>query len=316
MCVWGDLKKDEVPEKSLRLTKDSLKRSCYPKIDRHALSLPRCLVRIPVILIMSAATSAVTVKLLSGDLLEIEIRPEETYLSFYRLLHESLPEEIRPLTYYQLTLLLGEDLVPLTNQKAILSYDQPYLLLIDTYYYRIELDSNEDLARALDLNRQIDYDAFRVRINKVETKEQEDDKLLEDIFEEENTWILYDKFLRKYRDCEGIDVMWDMEDNGYEFIEFHLPVDKPYYTHNQLIDYLVDRYSTLLSPSLAGLRHMRTQFEKELETLEKWLSSPTIGEALQMFHRNSHEDEEEEETHWNRHHELQLFMQALGDMNH
>jgi len=62
----------------------------------------------------------ITVKLLVGDLMEIEVPDQVSYGDMYILIRESLPADIRPISVHLMNLMLGEDLVPLTCETSVI----------------------------------------------------------------------------------------------------------------------------------------------------------------------------------------------------
>ena len=84
----------------------------------------------------SVATVPVTVQLLSGEQLIMEVLPFEFYIHLYHRIKERLPEEVRPRCISQMCLLLGGEMVP--YHQMVKASEEVYHLLIDPTVYKIK----------------------------------------------------------------------------------------------------------------------------------------------------------------------------------
>jgi hypothetical protein len=100
---------------------------------------------------MSAATVPVTVKILSGDILSLDVPANSTRRQFYGQVYFDLPEEVAPLEDYQMILLRGPSEEEEEGQgKELPSDDKPlhpqegemFCVIMGTDEYRLELQSN------------------------------------------------------------------------------------------------------------------------------------------------------------------------------
>ena len=75
---------------------------------------------------------------MTGDLLELEVRENETYRSLYILIQEALPEEIRPESLSQMNLLLDGELVSISHAPvSVEDVGREYQLLLDDTSYHV-----------------------------------------------------------------------------------------------------------------------------------------------------------------------------------
>lgn len=89
---------------------------------------------------MSFMSDSITIQLLSGDLVEVEVYPNDSYLLLYLRVFNQLPEELRvPGGLDAMILLLNEELVPLCHLVAEIS-KEIYYLFIDTMSYKVFVD--------------------------------------------------------------------------------------------------------------------------------------------------------------------------------
>ena len=213
---------------------------------------------------MSATTSSVSVsatasiKLLTGDLITIEVREGESYYSMYRQIQEALPEEIRPLSLNQMNLLSEGELVPMSQEPAIVSAE--YLLVLDDVSYRLSVEqcSYEGIDLA-DADRP-SYTVLDVSITRYVTLNHSIGSNL--------CQVLYDNQTKTYRDLDGVEQSRDDERSRYADLDVFLP-EGGALTREQMVDVLMRRVDQKLSPSLAMLRAMRAHLDTGFTHEEK-----------------------------------------------
>jgi hypothetical protein len=206
---------------------------------------------------VSASTTA-SIKLLTGDLITIEVCEGESYHSMYRQIQEALPEEICPLSRNQMNLLLEGELVPMTNEPAVVFPE--YLLVLDDVFYRLYISqcSYEGIDMA-DADRPT-YLVLDVELKRYVTHNH---SIGSDFCQ-----VLFDNQTKTYRDLEGVEQSRDDERSRYADLCVFLPEGSAL-TREQMIDVLMRRVDQELSPSLAMLRAMRADLNAELAHEEK-----------------------------------------------
>ena len=221
------------------------------------------------------ASSNITIKLLTGDLMVVEVRFEETYQSLYRLIREALPEEIRP-SLSQMNLLLYGELVPMTSAPVLLS-EEVYLLVLDAHRYSIRLSATpyHAIDLAVDEDDHAVYELIHIVVDKKSRQETE-----RGVY---SAPLLYHAERKRYYDMDGIQMQWVDEHHDDEF-GIHLPQEKVGYTQGEMITYLMRKMEHLY-PSMAMARAMRDELKEEMIRLEEhypsWEDSLRYGEEEQ-----------------------------------
>ena len=205
----------------------------------------------------ATASSNITIKLLTGDLMVVEVRSEETYQSLYRLIKEALPEEIRPESLSQMNLLLDGELVPMTSAPVRLS-EEVYLLVLDAHRYRISLRATPYHAINMAVDEDDVYELAHIVVDKKSRQDTE-----RGVY---SAPLLYHTERKRYYDMDGIQMQWadGRHDNDFGV---HLPQEKVGYTQRKLVNYLMSRMEHL-HPSMAMARAMRTELMEEMIRLE------------------------------------------------
>lgn len=86
---------------------------------------------------MSAVLDSITIQLLTGDYIQVEVHPTDSYLRLYLRVLNQLPEDLRvPGGLDSMILLLNGELVPSSNLVAEIS-KEIYYLFIDTTSYKV-----------------------------------------------------------------------------------------------------------------------------------------------------------------------------------
>lgn len=229
----------------------------------------------------------ITIKLLTGDLMVVEVRFEETYQSLYRLIQEALPEEIRP-SLSQMNLLLDGELVPMTSAPVLLS-EEVYLLVLDAHRYSISLRATPYHAINMTVDEDDVYELAHIVVDKKSRQGTE-----RSVY---SAPLLYHTERKRYYDMDGIQMQWVDEHHDDEF-GVHLPQEKVGYTRREFVNYLMSKMEHL-HPSMAMARAMRTELMEEMICLEEhypsWEDSLGYGEEEE---EEQEQEEQEQEPHW------------------
>lgn len=230
----------------------------------------------------AAATATITIKLLTGDLMVVEVRQEETYYSLYHRVLEALPQEIRPASVGQLNLMLDGELVPMSHapyrgascphlqggmSHAPVSYlqgeesDETYHLLIDSTQYVVRVQGR--LYQAIDLPQDLP-----VRNTYTVLNVQVEEKTGFDFKEKMSIPVLYEPNTHQYYDLDGVEQEWIQWRNDEE-LGVYLTHANPSLSDVGMIDLMMERMEKKLSPSLAMLRAMRKALEDEVTGMEE-----------------------------------------------
>jgi hypothetical protein len=176
----------------------------------------------------------------------------------YRQIHEALPEEIRPLSLNQMNLLLEGELVPMTQEPAVVSPE--YLMVLDGVSYGLSISqcSYEGIDMADD--DRPTYLVLDVELTQYVTQFHS--------IGSEVCQVLFDNQTKTYRDLEGVEQSRDDERSRYADLCVFLPEGSAL-TREQMIDVLMRRVDQELSPSLAMLRAMRINLDTGFAHEEK-----------------------------------------------
>ena len=236
----------------------------------------------------ATASSNITIKLLTGDLMVLEVRSEETYQSLYRLIKEALPEEIRPESVNQMNLLLDGDLVPLTSAPVL--SEGEYLLVLDAYRYRVRLSPTPYHAFDLTMDGP-DRDVYEFIHLVVDKKSRQDTE--RGIY---SSRLLFHTERKRYYGLDGIELEWAEGLNYEDELGVYLPQEKVGYTQGEMVTYLMSKMEHLC-PSMAMARAMRTELKEEMRMLDAYY--PSWEDSLRYGEEEEEEEEEkEQEQHW------------------
>jgi hypothetical protein len=165
------------------------------------------------------------VRLLTGEILEVELRPQETYRSMYETLWNALPKDIQPTTIYQMNLLLEEELIPLNDRIASVS-EKIYGLLIDPILYDVRLTQRPFDAIVLS-NRTFDQHYLLTAV--IESNEQ---KISFD--------LLYNQESNRFYDPRNDEIEWEWKEGcrGYrdDAVHFWINPEASYFDGSTYFD--------------------------------------------------------------------------------
>lgn len=201
----------------------------------------------------------ITVQLLTGYQLAVDVHSNHTYLQLYQSLWEQMPIEIRPETLDQMNLLLEGELVPLSHVVAEVSQEMYYLLL-DTIWYEVIVRVTSHDAVNHNHPMEKTYSVLQWTIKTHYSTEEKEIYL---------DTLLYDNDIRRYYSIQTIPHEWAT--NRYGENKLHLWIE-PYHCGMSDIDivhYIVNHCEHLLCPSLAGKRSIQDQLEAEFTTFEE-----------------------------------------------
>jgi hypothetical protein len=193
--------------------------------------------------------STFRVRLLTGEILEVEFRPQETYRSMYQTLWNALPEDIQPTSIYQMNLLLEEELVPLNDCMASVS-EKIYGLLIDPISYDVRL-TKRPFDAIVSTNSAFDaFDQHYVLTVVIVSNEQ---KFTYD--------LLYNQKSNHFYDPHNDEIEWEWQEGcrGYreDAVHFWINPDAPYFDGSIMSVVLVARSKEYVEFSMAGERTVR-----------------------------------------------------------
>lgn len=212
---------------------------------------------------------SITIQLLSGDRMEVEIHPQETYHQMYQKIWETLPKEIRPREVSQLNLMLEGEFIPMSYSVAEIS-EEVYYLFIDTTRYKLRLETyaehvvDERFYQGRMEERKV-YEAYRVCMTIYEDAGQKVTIRLDYV-----DIILYDRTARMYYSLDMKGYLFS-EDLLYDDDELTVGMDESIVSVDSMamLLQLMDRVEEKYQPSLAGRRKIQEQLEGELTTMEE-----------------------------------------------
>ncbi len=188
------------------------------------------------------AVQEITVRLLSGEHLNVEVRSCNGY-ALYRAVRMALPDEIRPYDVHEMTLFLQGEMVPKGYETIVLS-EETYDLLVDAVRYEVWLDDKEYDART---NRNAKtYHFFEVVVECIGEEEEKSIRFP----------LLFDPDTGGYYDLDGV----DQEQDGDE-VYVELPEDAREMTGVEIISVLMSHLRERESPSVAGEAYLRDELE-------------------------------------------------------
>lgn len=250
---------------------------------------------------MASASSAsltapiMTVKLLTGEILSLELDARETYTGVYHLLWMNLPLDIRPDSIYQMNLMNGEELVPVGQEIAVLDLDIVYVLLLDPSGYLVSFGKEKFVDSAVHENhlayQPLYYTPLLLSVSKYREGVMGE---VESTLEE---WHLYDPETDRYTDLVDIKQEW-IEWRDEVELAVEIPADKTVKSREEMIDFLIQQVTDCFQPSLAGLRWIRMKLDAELDRLEETDGIQTARWAGHHYH----EDEDDEVGFHGRYH--------------
>jgi hypothetical protein len=200
--------------------------------------------------------STFRVRLLTGEILEVEFRPQETYRSMYQTLWNALPEGIQPTSIYQMNLMLEDDLVPLNDSIASVS-EEIYGLLIDPIPYDVRLTQRPFNAVVL-TNRT--FDRHYVLTVVIESNEQ---KFTYD--------LLYNQVSHHFYEPRNDGIEWEWKEGcrGYRdhAVHFWIYPYAPYCDASIMSVVLTSRSKEYIEFSMAGERGVREKLKRLLSVI-------------------------------------------------
>ena len=209
-----------------------------------------------------SSMSSITIKLFSGDIIEVELHQQESYFSIYRQIWEALSDDIRPSSVYQMNLLLRDELVPCDNYQAEIE-PEIYFLFIDPLQYNLKIrqKSFDTVVRTympdypkyttLTVTIEINKDGQRIKTHNFDILYNLDERCCYDLNESE----------------------WEWQDGcrGYRNDEVHvwLSPECYYYMGSDLLFIMIQsEFDQDQLPSIAGERSIQDQFDEELRALD------------------------------------------------
>ena len=197
--------------------------------------------------------STFRVRLLTGEILEVEVRPQETYRSMYQTLWNALPEDIQPTSIYQMNLLLEEELVPLNDRMASVS-EKIYGLLIDPISYDVRL-TKRPFDAIVPTNRT--FDRHYVLTVVIVSNEQ---KFTFD--------LLYNQVSHRFYEPRNDGIEWEWKEGcrGYreDAVHFWIYPEAPYFDGSNIPVVLTSHSKEYIEFSMAGERGVREKLKKLL----------------------------------------------------
>jgi hypothetical protein len=212
------------------------------------------------------------IKLLTGDMMEIEVPSGIKYDEIYVLIREALPVELRPYSIHQMVLLLEGELVSMERETAIIHPEATYLLFIDPERYFVNLCTYHDCLVVVDRNHNDGGNHFIPFHFVIKRKVGGDWETLLD------EWHLCREEYGGYIDLVDIEQEWRVRDDENE-LHISLPREKAIFSLKEMHDFLVTRVETLFQPSLAALRVIRQDVENGLDEIDKEWNSERFDEA-------------------------------------
>ena len=237
---------------------------------------------------MAAASPTMSVKLLTGEILSLELDARETYTGVYHLLWMHLPLDIRPDSIYQMNLMNGDELVPIGQEIAVLDLDIVYVLLLDPSGFLVSFGKESGVSGAVHENHQphqpLYYTALHLSISQYkEGVTGEVDCTLDE-------WHLYDPETDRYTGLVNVATEW-IEWRDESELAVEIPADKPVMNRSEMIEFLLQGVMDGFQPSLAGLRWIRMKLDAELDRLEETDGIQTARWAGHRYHEDQEDDE-------------------------
>jgi hypothetical protein len=236
----------------------------------------------------SASTNMLSVKLLSGDILHLEVDSLETYEGIYHMVWENLSEEIRPVSIWQLNLMCGEELVPIARTPAVMDYNTVHLLLIDAEFYHLSFRTEPKISSAVHErhlpNQPLNYLPLHLTVI------QEREQAWSSQFDE---WHLYDQETDRYTDLVDVKQEWLEWRGGEEYeLDVEIPPEKPVKDFEEMLHFLVQRIGQHFQVSLAGQRWLEEKLREEMLRVEERYSTQSYDwEGQGPYHEDEDEDD-------------------------
>ena len=224
------------------------------------------------------------VRLLTGEILEVELLPQDTYRSMYQTLWDALPEDIQPTSIYQMNLLLEEELVPLNDRIASVS-EEIYGLLIDPIPYDVRL-TQRPFDAIVSTNSAFDQHYLLTVV--IESNEQ---KISFD--------LLYNQKSNHFYDPHNDEIEWEWQEGcrGYreDAVHFWINPEAPYFDGSIMSVVLVGRSKEYVEFSMAGERAVREKLVKLLSDVNArdlpWYNDVNPYYPYQDSYRYQQDDE-------------------------
>lgn len=201
------------------------------------------------------ASQFITVQMMTGEQLEVEIEQRMTYEQLYVAIHAQLPEEIRPDFLSQMNLLLHGELVPCCDDRVV-PHSDVYYLLLDPALHLVEFDRAP--CDVWDHGTQSAMECFRVIIREEETKEE---TCL-------GTFVYHPR-QRYYLPLEDVEHEWVQNRHGDEELVLWMRPNQPCMDSIGMVEHLMGLADSRLELFLSAREYMRTDMEDELTTFEE-----------------------------------------------
>lgn len=215
----------------------------------------------------TATATRISIRLMTGDVLEVSVPPNVSYNVLYELVRKALPLEIRPFTTDKMNLMCGEELVPIGWEEAVLDQEGSYLLLIDAYDSHVQITAYNNMD-IWDRDPQYGEGAY------IECHEYVSVQMECSCGYEANQsfveWYLYHRSTQTFLDitdvltkCKGRRENVDDEGSLY----FSIPRERHHLSLQEMETVLLRRMEEKCQPSLAGLRVLSHRLHEGLEKI-------------------------------------------------
>ncbi len=205
------------------------------------------------------SAASITVQLLTGDRLEVEVSPQESYRRLYDRVWDQLPEDLRCGERCGMNLLLDGELVPISHEPAIIS-QEIYHLLMDPIRYDITI--HEGASYAVD-NNHLQGEVYHVWGVVVHVLDVEPSRW-------EMGTILYAENTGRYHPLEENRHEWVYQPRYDRYmLNVWIEHDKEQMSATSIVEHLMGQVEEALHPSLAGKRHIQELLEANIITMEE-----------------------------------------------
>jgi hypothetical protein len=214
----------------------------------------------------AAAPRSITVQLLTGDRIEVEVDPEDRYMGLHLSVWKELPEEYHVSGGIDaMMLLLDGEVIPMDHTHATFSREV-YHLLMDPVHYKLQPIDNAGWARDLNHPQRKTYHVLDVVVHSRESK-------TDSFVDYPIQTILYDEAAGRYYALNDIAHERYTTHNGDDGIVVWIEPDNEAVSAETIVGQIMDLVEGLLQPSVAGKRYIQAELEAELTGFENMLDS-------------------------------------------
>jgi hypothetical protein len=214
---------------------------------------------------MSWISQTVSVRLLSGDILKIEVPTHITNSKFYHLVFDALPEEIRPTHCCMCQMVLFEkDVIPNTKELFVPS-DEVFSLYLDHHDYDVQLFPTPCDIFDIAQEPAVPYDGLCVSIVRQSRSETVP------VLEHDDSFYIKKENEREHQIRNGTDVPFEIGGRWGEEMTIQIPADSPVYSLEEMFDVILRRLEQKMDLSVYAAECIKSRLLEKYQTImEPW----------------------------------------------